>query len=54
MQGPGAILEENGIELEDPVNGEQFQPHQDSPIIETERGFLLFSAGDTLAEYRAE
>ena len=52
MQGPGAILEENGIELEDPVSSERFHPHTDSPFIETERGFLLFSGGDTLALYR--
>lgn len=52
MQGPGAILEENGIELEDPVSGERFHPHGDSPTVETERGFLLFSSGETLARYR--
>ena len=54
MQGPGAILEENGIELEDPISDATFQPHGDSPIIETERGFLLFSSGETLARYREE
>ena len=52
MQGPGAILADNGIELPDPVTGDLFLPDTGSPMLETEEGFLLFSGPETLASYR--
>ena len=53
MQGPGPILEDNGIELNDPVSGEAFTPTADSPVLESGDGFLVFSGPETLAAYQA-
>ena len=53
MQGPGPILGDNGIELTDPVSGETFLPAAESPVVQSDDGFLIFSGPGTLAEHQA-